>query len=128
MVLQLEKIFLKLILSYIPKTGREDNLWIREYVQGYHYEPEFSTTTKQDLETGDLIADKQHQGNKKVHDIELTDKNRKEIVESIINDATGTFKDEIKFYYEVPTRGNAMGFRCGIYTFDQFINSSWWTS
>ena len=119
-----QKDFLEINSQLYSKDWKGDDLWIREFVQGYHYEPEFSTTTKQDFETGDLIADKQHQGNKKVHDIELTDKNRKEIVETIINDATGTFKDEIKFYYEVPTRGNAMGFRCGIYTYDQFINSS----
>ena len=106
------KDFLEVNSQLHSKDWKGDHLWVREYLEGWHYEPEFSTTTRQDLVTGDLIADKQHQGNKKVHDIELTDKNRKEIIDSILNDAVGTFRDEIKFYYEVPNSGNAMGFRC----------------
>ncbi len=118
------KDFLEINSQLYGKDWKGDDQWIREYIQGYHYEPLFITTSKQDPDTGDLIADKRHQGNKKVHDIELTEKNRKQVIEDIINDAHGTFRDEIKFYYEVPNSGNAMGFRCSIYTFDQFINSS----
>ena len=120
----IRKDFLEINSQLYSKDWKGDDLWIREYIEGYHYEPEFSTTTKQDPDTGDLIATKQHQGNKKLHDIELTDKNRKQIIEDIINDAHGTYRDEIKFYYEVPNSGNAMAFRCGIYTYDQFINCS----
>ena len=53
-------------------------------------------------ETGDLILDKEYQGNKQVHDIELIDKNRKQVIQDIINNANGTFIDQVKFYYQVP--------------------------
>jgi hypothetical protein len=54
----------------------------------------------------------------------LSDNNRKKIVEDMINNATWTYLDEIKFYYEVPHSTKGMGFRCAIYTYEQFINSS----
>jgi hypothetical protein len=59
-----------------------------------------------------------------VHDIEVTDKNRKQIIEDIIYNATDTYIDEIKFYYEIPDSNKGRGFRCNIYTFDTWLNSS----
>ena len=104
---------------------KDEKIPLVEFVEGYHYEPVINSRTgRRDFETGDFSMIKEHQGNRQVHDIELTDKNRKQVIEEIINNATGTYTDEIKFYYQVPNTSNAMGFRCGIYTYDQFINSS----
>jgi len=95
-----------------------------DYIEGYHYEPEFTTTTKQDFETGDLIPYKEYRGNNQIHDIELTDKTRKQVIEDIINNAAGTYIEEIKFYYQVPSSVKGASFRCDLFTYDQFINSS----
>jgi hypothetical protein len=104
---------------------KDNPLRVTDYYDGYHYEPLIITKTgDRDPDTGDFNMTKEHQGNKQVHDIELTDKNRKKIIEDIINNATGTFKDELKFYYEIPDSYKGRGFRCSIYTYDQFINSS----
>ena len=100
-------------------------LRVTDYYDGWHYEPELHTTTKgRDDVTGDLILDKQHQGNTKVYDIELTDKNRKDVISSIINAATGSFTDEIIFYYEVPDSIKGGAHRDGSYSYSEFINSS----
>lgn len=107
------------------KDWKDNDLRVFEYYDGYHYEPIINSTTgDRDPETGDFAMKKVHQGSGQIHDIELTDKNRKQIVEDFINNATGTYKDEIIFYYEIPNEPNARAFRCGIYTYDQFINSS----
>jgi len=57
--------------------------------------------------------------------IELTEKNRKQVIEDIINKSNGTKIDAIKFYYHVPQSSKGgMSFICDQYTYDQFINSS----
>lgn len=107
------------------KDWKDNDLWIREFIQGYHYEPIINTIAgDRDPETGDFSIDKQHQGNKQIHDIELSDSNRKKIIENMINDATGTYRDEIKFYYQIQDSNKGAGFRCAYYSFDQFLNSS----
>jgi hypothetical protein len=95
-----------------------------DYFEGYHYEPEFTTTYRRDMETGDMVASKTFGGDKKVYDIELTDKNRKQIVSDIINNSLGSSIEQIKFYYQVPDSLRGAGHRDGNYTYDQFINSS----
>lgn len=107
------------------KDWKNNPLRVIEYWEGFHYEPILYTITKgRDDDTGDLILEKEHQGNKKVHDIEMTDTNRKKIVQDIINDSNGSFIDQIKFYYEIPDSNKGGAFRSSIYTYDQFINSS----
>jgi hypothetical protein len=111
--------------SLLQGIDWRDNPLRVEHLEGYHYEPIINSKTgDRDPDTGDFTIDKQHQGNKKIHDIELNDNNRKKIIEDMINNATGTYLDEIKFYYEVPDSTKGMGFRCAIYTYEQFINSS----
>ena len=96
-----------------------------EYIEGYHYEPIIITTTgDRNPDTGDFSMKKVHQGNKQIHDIELTVQNRKKIIEEIINNATGTHIDEIKFYYQIQESNKGPAFRCANYTYDQFINAS----
>jgi hypothetical protein len=120
-----KKDFLEVNSQLLGKDWKDNPLRVTDYYDGFHYEPIIKTTTgDMDAETGDFITNKQHQSNKKVYDIELTDKNRKQVIEDMINNATGTYRDEIKFYYDVPDSNKGMGFRCGIYTFDTWLNSS----
>ena len=95
-----------------------------DYFEGYHFEPEFNTTYKRNYETGDMIPKTEYDGPKKVYDIELTDKNRKQVIQDIINKSNGTMIDQIKFYYQIPDSVKGQGHRDGNYTYDQFINSS----
>jgi hypothetical protein len=121
----IKKDYLEVHSTLTSKDWKDNDLRVTDYYNGFYYEPIINTTTgDRDPDTGDFKMNKEHQGNRQVHDIELTDKNRKQIIEDMINNATGTYLDEIKFYYEVPNSSNAMGFRCSIYTYDQFINSS----
>ncbi len=104
---------------------KNNYLRVIDYYDGWHYEPELHTTTKgRDDVTGDLILDKEHQGDTKVYDIELTKDNRKQVISDIINAATGSFTDEIKFYYEVPDSIKGGAHRDGGYSYSEFINSS----
>lgn len=111
--------------TLISKDWKNNPLRVIDYFEGFYYEPILYTVTKgRNDETGDLILDKEYQGNKQVHDIELTDKNRKQVIEDIINNSNGSFIDQIKFYYLVPDSTKGPAFRSNIYTYDQFINSS----
>ena len=93
-------------------------------VEGYYTKPKFQTTTKLNPETGDHIEEKTHNGSKQEYYIELTEKNRKKVIEDIINKSTGTLIDGITFYGKFPDSPLGKGFRCNLYTYDQFINSS----
>ena len=93
--------------------------------EGVYYAPKFRTTMTQDLETGDHVPKKEYDGITEEYYIELTEKNRKQIIEDIINKSNGTMIDAIKFYYHVPQSSKGgMSFRCDQYSYDQFINSS----
>jgi hypothetical protein len=93
-------------------------------IEGVYTKPEFRTTTRLNPQTGDHIEKREHTGEKQVYYIELTDKNRKKTIEDIINKSTGTIIDGIKFYGKFPDTPLGRGFRCDLYTYDQFINSS----
>jgi hypothetical protein len=132
------------LVSYDPQTGKAvkkdvltytteyhgfdwlgNDLWIRDHVDGVYYKPKFRVTTTLDPETGDHIPKKEFDGMTEEYYIELTDKNRKEFIEKIINESNGTIIEAIKFYYHVPQSSKGgMSFRCDQYTYDQFINSS----
>ena len=104
---------------------KNNPLSVTDYYDGFYYMPMFRTVTKgRDDDTGDLILEKQPNGIEKIHTIELTDKNRRQIVDDFINKATGTYRDDILFYYQVPSSVKGAGHRDGSYTYDQFINSS----
>jgi hypothetical protein len=117
------------VLSYISDYHGFDwlgnDLWIREHIDGVYYKPKFRVTTTLDPETGNHIPKKEYDGMIEEYYIELTEKNRKQIIEDIINKSNGTMIDAIKFYYHVPQSSKGgMSFRCDQYTYDQFINSS----
>jgi hypothetical protein len=75
-------------------------------------------------ETGEHIPRKELNGSTDEYYIELTDKNRKQIIEDIINNSNGTIIDEILFYGHFTNSRLGPSFRCDKYTYDQFINSS----
>jgi len=117
------------VLTYISQFHGYDrlgnDLWIRDHIDGVYYKPKFRTTTTLDPETGDHIPKKEFDGMTEEYYIELTEKNRKQVIEEIVNKSNGTMIDSIKFYYHVPQSSKGgMSFRCDQYTYDQFINSS----
>ena len=77
--------------SELRGTDWKDNpLRVTDYYDGFYYQPEFRTVTKgRDDDTGDLILEKQPMGINKIHTIELNDNNRKQVIQDIINRATG---------------------------------------
>jgi hypothetical protein len=100
-------------------------LRVIDYYDGFYYQPVFQTVTKgRDDDTGDLIMEKQNMGIDKIHTIELTDKNRKQVIQDIINRATGTYTDDILFYFQVPTSIRGSGHRDSNYSYGEFISSS----
>jgi hypothetical protein len=120
-----KKEYLEVNSILVSKDWKNNPLRVIDYYDGIYYEPILYTVTKgRNDETGDLILDKEYQGNKQVHDIELTDKNRKQVIQDIINNANGTFIEQVKFYYQVPDSTKGPAFRTNLYTYDQFINSS----
>jgi hypothetical protein len=92
-------------------------------IEGNYQKPTFQVTTKINTETGEYIQEKQQSGTETVYTIELTEKNRKKVIEDIINKSSSNPED-ILYYYHVPQSSRGMSFRCSIYTYDQFINSS----
>jgi hypothetical protein len=92
-------------------------------IEGIHHKPKFHTHTKINPETGEYITERQQAGQETVYTIELTDRNRKKIIEEIINKSSSNPED-IKYYYHIPQTIRGTSFRCSIYTYDQFINSS----
>jgi hypothetical protein len=116
------------VLSYISDYHGFDwlgnDLWIRDHVDGVYYKPKFRVTTTLDPETGDHKPNRQFDGMTEEYYIELTEKNRKQIIEDIINKSNGTMIDAIKFYYHVPASKGGMSFRSNLFSYDQFINSS----
>lgn len=104
---------------------KDNPLSVTDYYDGFYFMPTFRTVTKgRDDDTGDLILERQPIGINKIYDIQLTDKNRRQIVDDFINRATGTYRDDILFYYQVPDSVRGSGHRDGGYTYEQFINSS----
>jgi hypothetical protein len=117
------------VLTYVSEYHGKDwlgnDLWIRDYVDGVYYKPKFRVTTTLDPDTGDHIPNKVIDGMTEEYYIELTEKNRKQVIEDIVNKCNGTIIDAIRFYYHVPQSSKGgMSFRCDQYSYDQFINSS----
>jgi hypothetical protein len=117
------------VLTYVSEYHGKDwlgnDLWIRDHVDGIYYKPKFRVTTTLDPETGDHKPKREYDGLTEEYYIELTEKNRKQVIEDIVNKCNGTMIDDIKFYYHVPQSSKGgMSFRCDQYTYDQFINSS----
>jgi hypothetical protein len=119
-----KKDYLTYTTEYHGKDWLGNDIWIREHIHGVYNKPTFRVITTLDRETGDYIEKKEYGGIAEEYYIELTEKNRKQVIEEIINKSNGTFVENIRFYYHVPSSIKGPPFRCDQFTYDQFINSS----
>ena len=119
-----KKEFLTYRADYHAKDWLGNDLWIREHLHGQFKRPKFRTTMEMNYETGEHIPRKEYDGTVDEYYIELTDKNRKQIIEDIINNSNGTIIDEILFYGHFLQSVKGIAFRSNIFTYDQCINSS----
>ena len=119
------KDFLTYSVDYLGKDWLDNDINILSHTHGVHRKPKFRTTTKLNPETGDHEIKREYNGEfEEVYYIELTDKNRKQVTQDIINKSNGTLPENVLYYYHVPQSAKGMGFRCSMFTYDQFINSS----
>ncbi len=96
---------------------------ILDNIEGMHYKPKLYVHTRINPETGEYIQERQLSGQETIYTIELTEKNRKKIIEDIVNKSNSS-PESILYYFHVPLTAKGSPFRCAIYTYDQFINSS----
>jgi len=92
-------------------------------VEGYYYKPKFTTTTSLNPKTGEPILHKHYAGEEQIFYIELTEKNRKKVIEDIINKSNGSTIDQITFVARLPHTLYGPEMRNNQFTYDQFINS-----
>lgn len=119
------KDFLTYTVDYLGKDWLDNDINILSHTHGVYRKPKFRTSTKLNPETGDHEIKKEYDGEfEEVYYIELTDKNRKQVIQDIINMSNGTLPENVMYYYHVPNSARGMGFRCSVFTYDQFINSS----
>jgi len=109
--------------EYVGHDWLGNTIRILDNVEGVHQKPKFQVTTKIDPETGEYIREREQSGFETVYTIELTDKNRKKVIEDIINKSSSN-PETILYYYHIPQTIRGTSFRCSVYTYDQFINSS----
>jgi hypothetical protein len=119
-----KKEFLTYRADYHAKDWLGNDLWIRSHLHGQFKKPKFRVTTTLDPETGEHVPKKEYDGTVDEYYIELTDKNRKQVIEEIINNSNGTIIDEILFYGHFLQSAKGIAFRSNTFTYDQFINSS----
>jgi hypothetical protein len=119
-----KKEFLTYRASYHAKDWLGNDLWIRSHEHGIYKKPKFRTTMEFNYENGEHVPKREVDGNEDQYYIELTDKNRKQVIADIINNSNGTIIDNILFYGHFPNSPKGIAFRCNIFTYDQFINSS----
>lgn len=115
-----------LVYSYDLK-GKDwlgNEMCVSGNIEGKHLEPKFTTSISINRETGQHIETKEHAGHEEVYTIELTEKNRKKVIEDIINKSTGSTTDQIRFVARFPETALGASFHCNLYSFDQFLNSS----
>jgi hypothetical protein len=118
------------VLTYnVDMHGKDflgNDMWIRQHIEGKSIKPRFTTTTSLDPETGDHIPKKEYDGTEDEYYIFLDKDNskRKQVIQDIINNCNGSIIDSIRFYGHFPNSIDGPSFRCNLYGFDQFINSS----
>ena len=120
----IKKDYLTYNVDFYGKDWLGNDMWIRRHIEGMSKKPTFNTTFKLDSETGDQIPKKELNGVEDEFYIELTDKNRKKLIQDIINNCNGSSIDQIHYYGHFNDSPDGRGFRCNLYTYDQFINSS----
>jgi len=119
-----KKEFLTYRADYHAKDWLGNDIWIRTHLHGQFKKPKIMTTMEMNYETGEHRSKKEFDGTEDVYTIELTDKNRKQVIEDIIKNSNGTIVDDILFYGHFLQSLKGIAFRCPIFTHDQFINCS----
>jgi hypothetical protein len=119
-----KKEFLTYRADHHCKDWLGNDIWIRTHLHGQFKKPKIRTIMEMNYETGEHIPRKELNGSIDEYYIELTDKNRKQVIEDIINNSNGTIINEILFYGHFSQSVKGAAFRCNIFTHDQFINSS----
>jgi len=76
-----------------------DGLWIRSHQLGHYKKPKVRTIMEMNYETGEHIPRKELNSSTDEYYIELTDNNRKQVIEEIINNSNATIVDEILFLW-----------------------------
>jgi len=120
----IRKDYLTYRADYHGKDWLGNDIWIRSHEHGRFKKPKIRTVMEMNFETGEHIPRRELNGSTDEYYIELTDKNRKQVIEDIINDSNGTLTDEILFYGHFTNSLLGPSFRCNLYTHDQFLNSS----
>jgi hypothetical protein len=111
-------------VDFYGKDWLGNDMWIRQHVEGMSLKPTFHTTFKLDTETGEQVPKRELNGQDEEYYIELTDKNRKQVIQDIINNCNGSSIDQIRYYGHFNDSPDGRAFRCDLFTYDQFINSS----
>jgi hypothetical protein len=119
-----KKDYLTYNVDFLGKDWLENDMAIRGHIEGMSTKPKFKTMFKLDTETGEHIPNKEYDGVVDDFYIELTDKNRKDVIQNIINNCNGSAIDRIKYYGHFNDSVGGRAFRCDLYSYDQFINSS----
>jgi hypothetical protein len=119
-----KKEFLTYRVDYYSKDWLGNEINILSHIHGYYKKPKLRTRMEMNYENGEHVPKREVDGAEEQYYIELTDKNRKQVIEDIINNSNGTIIDEILFYGHFPNSPKGIAFRCNIFTHDQFINSS----
>jgi hypothetical protein len=120
----IKKDFLTYTTEYIGHDWLGNEMRVIANIEGVVTKPRMKVTTKLDPETGNHIPKKEYDGEVEEYYIELTDKNRKQVIEDIINKSNGSTIDNIISYGHFPGSIKGPAFRCAQFTYDQFINSS----
>jgi len=118
------KDYLTYVFDVQGKDWLGNEMRVSSNIEGKYLKPKFSTKTSFNYETGEPIESREHNGTEEVYTIELTEKNRKKVIEDIINKSTGSTIDGIKWVAKFGDTVLGPSFRCNTYTYDQFINSS----
>jgi hypothetical protein len=120
----IKKDFLTYTTEYIGHDWLGNEMRVIDNIEGVFTKPRMKVTTKLDPETGNHIPKKEYDGEVEEYYIELTDKNRKQVIQDIINKSNGSTIENIIFYGHFPGSIKGPPFRCDQFTYDQFINSS----
>jgi len=120
----IKKDFLTYHIEYHGNDWLGNRISVFDEIQGVCKKPRMTITTTIDPETGNHVAKKQNDGVEEEYYIELTGKNRKQVIEDIINSCSGSIVDSVRFYGHFPNSPKGPSFRCDLYSYDQFINSS----
>ena len=121
-----KKNYLTYMADYHCKNWNGVDYWIRDHEHGVFENTKFTAQiSPPNPETGRSTTTEVRSGSEKVYYIELTDKNRVDTINQILNSAPATIVENIQWYGHFPDSIYAMGRRDNTFSQEQFINSSY---